>query len=97
MGLLHSAGGWCALASSLGGELLSGRLASGRFTGGLLGTSHFEAMKIQCGAHIVLSLYIHKVILVTPLCESASKTQQIFGAKRYRGHYVKYKFDSKVI
>ena len=42
MGLLDSAGGGSALASSLGGELLPGGLASGGFTGSLLGTSHCE-------------------------------------------------------
>jgi hypothetical protein len=41
VGLLHAAGGGCGLAGRLGGELLSGRLASGGFTCGLLGTGHF--------------------------------------------------------
>ena len=41
MGLLHSPSGWGTLTSSLGGQLFPGGLASGRFTGGLLGTSHF--------------------------------------------------------
>ena len=41
MGLLDTSGGWCTLASGLGGQLLAGSLSSGRFTGGLLGTSHF--------------------------------------------------------
>ena len=40
VGLLHSASGGCALASGLGGELLSGGLASGRLTRGLLGAGH---------------------------------------------------------
>ena len=40
--LLHPTGGWGALASSLGGQLFSGGFASGRFTSGLLGTSHSE-------------------------------------------------------
>ena len=38
--LLDSAGGRGGLASSLGGQLLPGGLASGGFTSGLLGTSH---------------------------------------------------------
>ena len=38
--LLHSSSGGCRLACCLGGELLAGSLSSGRFTGGLLGTSH---------------------------------------------------------
>ena len=42
VGLLHSAGGGSALASGLGGQLLPRGLASGRLTGGLLGTSHFD-------------------------------------------------------
>ena len=45
MGLLHAAGGGCALASGLGGELLAGSLASGGFAGGLLRTCHFGASK----------------------------------------------------
>ena len=40
MGLLDTSGGWCTLASGLGGQLLAGSLSSGRFTGGLLGTGH---------------------------------------------------------
>ena len=40
VGLLHSTGGGSALAGSLGGQLLPRGLASGRFTGSLLGTSH---------------------------------------------------------
>ena len=40
VGLLDSAGGRGGLASSLGGQLLPGGLASGGFTSGLLGTSH---------------------------------------------------------
>jgi histone H3 len=40
--LLDSASGRSTLASGLGGELLAGGLASGRFTSGLLGTSHFN-------------------------------------------------------
>ena len=42
MGLLDTSGGWCTLASGLGGQLLTGSLSSGRFTSGLLGTCHFE-------------------------------------------------------
>ena len=40
MGLLHSSSSWGTLTSGLGGQLFPGGLASGRFTGGLLGTSH---------------------------------------------------------
>lgn len=40
MGLLHSPGGWGALPSRLGGELLPWRLSSSRFTGSLFGTGH---------------------------------------------------------
>ena len=42
MRLLDSTCGRGALSGSLGGELLTGSLASGRFAGGLLGTSHFS-------------------------------------------------------
>ena len=40
VGLLDASGGGGALASGLGGQLLTGGLASGGFTSGLLGTSH---------------------------------------------------------
>ena len=40
VGLLHSSGGRSRFASSLGGQLLTGGLASSGFTSGLLGTSH---------------------------------------------------------
>ncbi len=40
VGLLHTSGSGGGLASGLGGELLTGGLASGGFTSGLLGTSH---------------------------------------------------------
>ena len=40
--LLDTSGGWCTLASGLGGQLLPWGLASSRFTGGLLGTSHCD-------------------------------------------------------
>ena len=39
--LLDAAGGGRGLARRLGGELLAGGLATGRFTSRLLGTSHF--------------------------------------------------------
>ena len=42
MGLLDTTGGWCTLTCSLGGQLLSGGLASSGLTGGLLGTSHCD-------------------------------------------------------
>ena len=40
VGLLHTPGGWGGLASSLGGQLLPGGLASGGLSCGLLGTGH---------------------------------------------------------
>jgi len=40
MGLLDSSGGWGRFTGGLGGQLLTRGLASGRLTGGLLGTSH---------------------------------------------------------
>ena len=42
VGLLDSSGGGSRLASSLGGQLLAGRLAAGGFPSCLLGTSHCE-------------------------------------------------------
>ena len=39
--LLDTSGGWCTLTSGLGGQLLPWSLASSRFTGGLLCTSHW--------------------------------------------------------
>ena len=47
MGLLDSSSGWGTLTSSLGGQLLPGGLASCRFTGGLLGTSHCNSSTVQ--------------------------------------------------
>ena len=43
VGLLDTSGGWGGLSSGLGGELLSGSLSSGGFSGGLLGSSHVFA------------------------------------------------------
>ena len=40
VGLLHTSSGWGGLAGCLGGELLTGRFATGGFAGGLLGTGH---------------------------------------------------------
>ena len=54
MGLLDSTGSRGGLASSLGGQLLSRGFASGRFTGGLLGTGHsddlsfLESERFEC-------------------------------------------------
>ena len=39
---LHSASGWCALASGLGGQLLTRSLSSGRLSCGLLCSCHVE-------------------------------------------------------
>ena len=47
MGLLHGASGGGALASGLGGELLAGDLASGTLTSSLLGTSHYERIRLR--------------------------------------------------
>ncbi|KAF4523131.1 hypothetical protein B566_EDAN003146, partial [Ephemera danica] len=54
MGLLDTSCGGCALAGSLGGELLAGSLSSGGFASGLLGTSHglAEATPSTHTAHI---------------------------------------------
>ena len=41
MGLLHATGGWGALTSGLGSQLLPRGLASGGLACGLLGTCHF--------------------------------------------------------
>ena len=40
VGFLDTSGGWCTLASGLGGQLLTWGLASSGFTGSLLCTSH---------------------------------------------------------
>ena len=47
VGLLDTAGGRGGLASSLGGQLLAGSLASGGLAGGLLGTSHGERESVR--------------------------------------------------
>jgi hypothetical protein len=46
VGLLHSTSGWRTLASGLGSQLLARSLSSGRFTSGLLGSSHLQSSKI---------------------------------------------------
>lgn len=45
--LLDTSGRGGRLASGLGGELLTGGLATGRFAGGLLGASHYDAQKVM--------------------------------------------------
>ena len=50
VGLLDASGGGGALASGLGGQLLPRGLASGRLTGGLLGTSHVNGSDETDGA-----------------------------------------------
>ena len=47
MGLLDSASGWGTLTSSLGGQLLSRCLASGRFASGLFGSRHFAEREMS--------------------------------------------------
>ena len=42
VGLLHASGGGGALPGGLGGQLLPRGLASGRLTGGLLSTCHYD-------------------------------------------------------
>jgi len=42
--LLDTSGGWCRLASGLGGELLSWGLATSGLASGLLGTSHSDGL-----------------------------------------------------
>jgi len=42
MGLLDTSGGWCTLASCLGGELLARCLSSGGLTSGLFCSCHFQ-------------------------------------------------------
>lgn len=44
MRLLHAPCGGGALAGSLGGQLLTRSLSSSGFTGGLLGTSHYDGV-----------------------------------------------------
>ena len=46
MRLLHATGGRRGLASCLGGQLLAGSLASGRFAGCLLGAGHDTRCKV---------------------------------------------------
>ena len=57
VGLLDSAGGRGALASGLGGQLLPRGLASGRLTGGLLSTSHFDEELNLCGEKPQRNIY----------------------------------------
>lgn len=46
VGLLHTAGGRGTLSGGFSCQLLTRGLASGGFTGGLLGTSHFDTLRI---------------------------------------------------
>ena len=61
VGLLDSTRGRSGLASSLGRELLTGSLASGGFTSGLLGAGHLECFcyyygcKLYCVEDVLLS------------------------------------------
>lgn len=48
VGFLDSASGGSTLASCLGGELLTGGLASGRFASSLLSTSHSCLVEVTC-------------------------------------------------
>jgi hypothetical protein len=47
MGFLDSSSGRRTLASGFSGQLFAGRLATGGFTSGLLGTSHVERLKVE--------------------------------------------------
>jgi hypothetical protein len=47
MGFLDSSSGRGTFTSGFGGQLFAGRLATGGFASGLLGTSHFERLKFQ--------------------------------------------------
>ena len=53
VGLLHTSGGGGGLPRGLGGQLLPGGLASGGFTGGLLGTSHVDGSDSTVGQHTI--------------------------------------------
>ena len=46
VGLLDTTSGWCTLASGLSSQLLARSLSSGRFSSGLLSSSHLERSKI---------------------------------------------------
>lgn len=54
MGLLHSSGGGSALPGCLGSELLPRSLSSGRFTSGLLSTSHVSLKEIK--VHLIINI-----------------------------------------
>jgi hypothetical protein len=45
MRFLHSSSCWGALSGGFGSQLLSWSLASSRFTGGLLGSCHFDIVE----------------------------------------------------
>ena len=54
MRFLDAASGRRALASGLGGQLLAGRLATGGFASGLLGTGHFQRLNLEVNLGEVL-------------------------------------------
>ena len=60
VGLLDASGGGGALASGLGGQLLPRGLASGRLTGGLLGTSHVDGSDETVGV-VPPTLFIYSL------------------------------------
>lgn len=47
MGLLYTTGGWCRFTGCLGGQLLAWSFTSSGFTSGLLGTCHFNLLRIR--------------------------------------------------
>ena len=58
MGFLDAASSGRALASGLGGQLLAGRLATGGFTSGLLGTGHFQRLNLEVNlGEVLFTLY----------------------------------------
>ena len=59
VGLLHTSGGGGGLPRGLGGQLLPGGLASGGFTGGLLGTSHVDGSDSTVGQWKSIPIFIH--------------------------------------
>ena len=84
VGLLHASGGGGGLAGSLGSKLLPGGLASGRLTGGLLGTSHGDDGRTLKFAHLCRR-YIY---VFDKTRDHATKTT--FGAK-YTSKMVRYR------
>jgi hypothetical protein len=81
MGLLDAAGGGRRLAGGLGGELLAGRLASGGFAGGLLGTGHFASVAAESDDEEKHARFLAKWGLYSKIGSARGSRRAVLGAR----------------